>query len=196
MKNRRKFETFRLDHLYKPYKLASRVFRKKFQTFAYPGLGSSERTSRSTSSIPERNLNLPIVSLAKQLSADATEADRTTVAAADLTLDGLQQELNRIQRSMRLTLQSKLQTFLGRTLGSLELNRQFAKSIQSMLDQQGFRVRCQQCGHPAILRVSPRKGMDGGAFVFDHTIDGRRTFHGGGSTVPVIQLVAKPNRRG
>lgn len=116
------------------------------------------------------------------------------VANADQALNGLQQELNRIQRTMRLTLQEKLQAFVGRTLGSLELNKRLAKLIQGMLDQHGFRVRCQQCGHPAILRVSPRKGMAGGAFVFDHTVEGRRTFHGGSAQVPAIALVAKPER--
>lgn len=140
-------------------------------------------------------MNLPITSLTDHLEPDASEEDRSAVRNADQTLVGLEQELNRIQRSMRLTLQSKLQAFAGRSLGSIELNRQFVKSIQKMMDQHGFRVRCQQCGHAAILRVSPRKGIDGGAFVFDHTIEGRRTFHGGTATVPTIELVAKPGRK-
>lgn len=139
-------------------------------------------------------LNLPISPLAEHLDASATDADRELVADADQALVGLQQELNRIQRSMRLTLQGKLQGFVGRTLGTLELNQRLAKLIQGMLEQHGFRIRCRQCGHPAILRVSPRKGMAGGAFVFDHTIEGRRTFHGGSAEVPAIALVSKPNR--
>ncbi|WP_231602917.1 hypothetical protein [Neorhodopirellula pilleata] len=139
-------------------------------------------------------MNLPISQLSEHLDASATDAERALVTDADQALAGLQQELNRIQRSMRLTLQEKLQGFVGRTLGSLELNMRLAKLIQGMLDQHGFRVRCHQCGHPAILRVSPRKGMNGGAFVFDHTIDGRRTFHGGSAQVPAITLVAKPQR--
>jgi hypothetical protein len=37
--------------------------------------------------------------------------------------------------------------------------------------------------------------MPGGAFVLDHTIEGKRTFHGGSSSVPPIQLTAKPERK-
>lgn len=140
-------------------------------------------------------MNLPITPLTDHLAESATGAQRAVAADADQALAGLEQELNRIQRSMRLTLQQKLESFVGRSLGTLALNKRFAKSIQSMLDQHGFRIQCQQCGHPAILRVSPRKGMPGGAFVFDHTIDGRRTFHGGVATVPVVRLVAKPGRK-
>ncbi|MCM2374363.1 hypothetical protein NB063_27410 [Rhodopirellula sp. ICT_H3.1] len=114
---------------------------------------------------------------------------------AEQLLESLQQELNRIQRSMRLTLQAKLQGLVGRSLGSLEHNRALAAAIQTMLDQHGFRLRCQQCGHAAILRVSPRKGIPSGAFVLDHTIDGKRTFHGGGAIVPPIHLLAKPQRK-
>lgn len=114
---------------------------------------------------------------------------------AEQLLESLEQELNRIQRSMRLTLQAKLQALVGRSLGSLEHNRALAASIQAMLDQHGFRLRCQQCGHAAILRVSPRKGIPSGAFVLDHTIDGKRTFHGGGAIVPPIHLLAKPQRK-
>lgn len=121
------------------------------------------------------------------------QPDELVPAARVLEL--LQQEINRIQRSMRLTLQGKLQDLVGRSLGSLEHNRALAGAIQSMLDQHGFRVRCHQCGHPAILRVSPRKGIPTGAFVFDHTVNGRRTFHGGTSTVPPIHLLAKPDRK-
>ena len=111
-------------------------------------------------------------------------------------LQSLEEELNRMRRSIRLSLQNKLASLTGRSLGSLELNQSLARSIHAMLDQHGFRIRCHQCGHAAILRVSPRKGMDAGAFVFDHTVEGKRTFHGGGAHIPPIHLVAKPARRG
>ncbi|SMP40329.1 hypothetical protein SAMN06265222_101426 [Neorhodopirellula lusitana] len=140
-------------------------------------------------------MNLPLKPLTDLVPGHATPAEKADVETADQTLTALEQELNRIQRSMRLSLQTKLQGFVGRSLGSLDLNREFAKSIQAILDQHGFRLRCDQCGHPAIMRVSPRKGMSDGAFVFDHTIDGKRTFHGGTATVPTIHLVAKPSRK-
>ncbi|PHQ34312.1 hypothetical protein CEE69_16690 [Rhodopirellula bahusiensis] len=110
-------------------------------------------------------------------------------------LKSLQWELNRIQRTVRLTLQSKLQGLVGQSLPTLSENRELANSIQKMLDTHSLRIRCPQCGHASILRVSPRKGMPGGAFVLDHTIDRKRTFHGGSSSVPPIQLTAKPERK-
>ncbi len=146
-------------------------------------------------------LNAPLDHLAA-LARATTEENAGEPAPADSlvpaaeVLELLQQEVNRIQRSMRLTLQRKLQELVGRSLGSVEHNRALAGAIQSMLDQHGFRIRCHQCGHPAILRVSPRKGIPTGAFVFDHTVNGRRTFHGGTAIVPPIHLLAKPGRKG
>jgi len=140
-------------------------------------------------------LNAPLEHLAALAESTEEATGESAEPAADQLLGDLQQELNRIQRSMRLMLQGKLQDLVGRSLGSLEHNRALAGAIQSMLDQHGLRVRCHQCGHPAILRVSPRKGVVSGVFVFDHTVQGRRTFHGGGSSVPPIHLVAKPERK-
>jgi hypothetical protein len=116
-----------------------------------------------------------------------------TDAAATLT--ELEQELNRLQRSIRLTIQGQLAKLFGTSLESLEHNQKLAESIHQLLDSHGLRVQCSQCGHPAILRVSPRAGIAHGAFVFDHSLQGRRTFHGGGATVPEIRLVAKPPRK-
>lgn len=128
----------------------------------------------------------------KPLSAKPSKAEN---AETGQVLKSLQWELNRIQRTVRLTLQSKLQDLVGQSLSSLNENRELANSIQKILDTHSLRIRCPQCGHASILRVSPRKGMPGGAFVLDHTIDGKRTFHGGSSSVPPIQLTAKPERK-
>jgi len=111
-------------------------------------------------------------------------------------LAALQQQLNRIQRRVRLELQAQLASLSGRSLGTLQANRELAGAIQQLLQTHSLRVRCQQCGHPAILRASPRKGMPGGAFVFDHKINGKRTFHGGTPVVPTLQLTTKPPRGG
>ncbi|TWU57604.1 hypothetical protein [Rubripirellula reticaptiva] len=107
----------------------------------------------------------------------------------------LDQELNRLQRAIRLAIQDKLSKLTGQAMASLQENRDLADSIHRLLDSHGLRVRCVECGHPAILRVSPRGGAVNGAFVFDHSIDGRRTFHGGRGVVPEIRLVAKPPRK-
>jgi hypothetical protein len=115
-------------------------------------------------------------------------------AEAKTALIDLNQELNRLQRAIRLAIQEQLSKMVGRSFGELSQSRQFAESIHQLLDSHGLRVRCLECGHPAILRVSPR-GKGSGVFVFDHTIEGKRTFHGGRRTVPIIHLVAKPPRK-
>jgi hypothetical protein len=119
----------------------------------------------------------------------------TDAHEAHATLADLDRELHRLQRSIRLAIQRQLGKLVGKSLASLEHNRQLAESIHRLLDSHGLRVQCSQCGHPAILRVSPRAGVAHGAFVFDHSIDGRRTFHGGRGVVPEIRLVTKPVRR-
>ena len=113
---------------------------------------------------------------------------------AETTLQELNLELNRLQRNIRLTIQEQLAKLVGCSFDDLKLNRELAESIHQLLESHGLRVQCMECGHPAILRVLPR-GDSGGVFVFDHTIDGKRTFHGGRKTVPMIRLVAKPPRK-
>ena len=110
-------------------------------------------------------------------------------------LGDLQRRMNRLQREIRLAIQAQLSQMAGKSLGTLEANRELARSIHEMLDAHGLRVRCSQCGSPAILRVSPRAGATAGVFVFDHTVNGKRTFHGGRIHVPEIQVVAKPARK-
>ena len=116
-------------------------------------------------------------------------------ADAHRFLQGVDQEVNRMHRTIRLRIQAQLQRLEGCTLANTAENRELVKVIHAMLDRNGLRVQCPECGHPAILRVSPRRGSSRGAFVFDHTIDGRRTFHGGRGTLPPLRIVAKPARR-
>lgn len=118
-----------------------------------------------------------------------------TPSEAKQAMAELDEELNRLQRSIRMAIQAQLAKMAGRSLGNLEQNQSLAASIHQLLDSHGLRVQCGECGHPAILRVSPRGGSTSGVFVFDHTINGRRTFHGGRGTVPQIRLVAKPPRK-
>jgi len=151
--------------------------------------------SPSKTSDPAADVSAADVSAADISAAGDEPSSDNAQAAADL-LAGLQREMSRLQREIRLTIQAQLAQMTGRSLGSLKANRELAQSIHEMLDSHGLRVRCCQCGHPAILRVSPRAGAADGVFVFDHTIDGRRTFHGGRTVVPEIRLVAKPPRKG
>ncbi|WP_286177412.1 hypothetical protein [Stieleria mannarensis] len=137
---------------------------------------------------------------AKNGPAEGASADNKGASVVDpehaaALLADLKREMNRLQREIRLAIQAQLARMAGQSLGSIEANRELARSIQEMLDAHGLRVRCTHCGNPAILRVSPRTGAAAGVFVFDHTIDGRRTFHGGRIQMPEIRLVAKPARK-
>ncbi len=118
-----------------------------------------------------------------------------SIEAAGAALDELHLELNRLQRTIRQAIQSHLGRLAGRSLGSLELNQQMVQTVHDLLEGHGLRVQCSECGHPAILRVSPRAGIEHGVFVFDHTIQRRRTFHGGRSVMPELRLVTKPARK-
>lgn len=118
-----------------------------------------------------------------------------SLSDAESQLDQLTRQLNGIQRSIRQSIERYLQSFSGATFGSVEDNQQFLRAVQELLEMHGLRVRCPECGHPAILRCSRSNSSAGGAFVFDHYINRRRTFHGGGSTMPSVRVVAKPVRR-
>lgn len=114
---------------------------------------------------------------------------------ADLAMSELGKELAQLQRAIRIAIQRKLTDLVGRSMADLQQNKDLASTIHQLLDGHGLRIQCSECGHPAILRVSPRPGAASGVFVFDHTIEGRRTFHGGRITVPEIRLVTKPLRK-
>lgn len=121
-------------------------------------------------------------------------ADGSLLAAQD-RLSQLTQQINRLQRSVRLAIEAEFAGWSGQSYGSLTANQDVARMIQQTVDGHGLRLRCPECGHPAILRCSSRPGVPDGVFVFDHSIEGRRTFHGGGSTLPPLRVVSKPPRR-
>ncbi len=117
------------------------------------------------------------------------------VLLAGVQLHGLRQRVNRLQRTLRLAIETELGSLVGKSFGSLAANQQVAAMIHQLLDAHALRIRCPECGHPGILRCSPRPSLATGAFVIDHAIAGRRTFHLGISTIPELKLVAKPARR-
>ena len=123
-----------------------------------------------------------------------TDLQPIPLADATASIAEMEREFNRLQRQIRMVVQDRLAKFAGRSMGDLERNQHLATAIHQLLERHGLRVRCNECGHAAILRVSARTGSPTGVFVFDHTIDGRRTFHGGRQTMPTIVLVAKPPR--
>jgi hypothetical protein len=118
-----------------------------------------------------------------------------SIEQADAGLEQLGQQVAGIQRSLRIAIERHLQQLSGATFGSLEDNQQYVRGIQKMLDSHGLRVRCPECGHPAILRCSRNASVPGGVFVFDHYLTEGRTFHGGGRCLPMIRLVTKPTRK-
>ncbi|MGV3485802.1 MAG: hypothetical protein ACO1RT_15400 [Planctomycetaceae bacterium] len=133
--------------------------------------------------------------VASQRQAQAGSGKVASVADASDQLVKLQQQLHRLQRTVRLAIEAELLKLSGQSFGALAANQAVVLMIQEMLEAHGLRVRCPECGHPAILRCSGRPGVVSGAFVLDHTIEGQRTFHGGYAALPVLQLVAKPPRR-
>jgi predicted RNA-binding Zn-ribbon protein involved in translation (DUF1610 family) len=113
----------------------------------------------------------------------------------DSSLDRLEQDLNRLHRSIRLSIQGYLKPFEGTCYATLKENQLAASTIHQLLDRYGLRIRCPECGNPAILRVSARKNANAGVFVFDHSVKGKRTFHGGRGVFPFMRLVEKPRRK-
>jgi hypothetical protein len=100
-----------------------------------------------------------------------------------------------LQSTIRLTLEQHLATFSGWNFGTLADNQAFAARVQELLDQFGFRVACPQCGAPAIIRCQNAGNSKSGVFLYDHTLDSGRTFHGGPTSFPRLTLVPRPARR-
>jgi hypothetical protein len=104
-------------------------------------------------------------------------------------------EIEAFKQAIMVSLEVTLNSFAGWNFGSLQNNRTFAKSVQELLDSNGLRVECPECGAPAILRCQSAGNSKTGAFLYDHYLDRGRTFHGGPTTFPRLKLVPKPPRR-
>ncbi|MCA9193168.1 MAG: hypothetical protein KDB03_15450 [Planctomycetales bacterium] len=118
-----------------------------------------------------------------------------SIERASEILQSLEGEVEAQQELIRRAIESRLQQFHGWSFGSLTENQTFAKSVHQLLDSHGLRVQCPECGHPAILRCLRAGNAKHGVFVFDHYLDSGRTFHGGPTTMPRVQVVPKPARR-
>lgn len=113
-------------------------------------------------------------------------------------LEVLQQttsQVEAIQKQIRDHIEQSLQQLAGQNFGSLEANQTVAKQVHTLLDSKGLRVRCSECGAPAILRCQKAGNSKTGAFMFDHYLETGRTFHGGQTTIPQLVVVDKPPRR-
>ena len=104
-------------------------------------------------------------------------------------------EIEGFKHAIQVSLEITLSSFAGWNFGSFGNNRTFTKNVQDLLDSNGLRVECPECGSPAILRCQAAGNAKTGVFVYDHYLESGRTFHGGPTTFPRLRLVPKPPRR-
>ncbi len=118
-----------------------------------------------------------------------------TLARAAAQMMACRQEIAKHQVAIRRSIEGTLRGLAGADCGSFEANRTLAKSVQEMLAENGLRVACPECGQPAILRCQRAGNSKSGAFQYDHAVAGRRTFHGGSTSFPIVTVVPAPPRR-
>ncbi len=111
-----------------------------------------------------------------------------TIAELTLVLDAA-----RIETMRRI--EGHLSALEGTRLDSLHANQILAKNLHRLLDGHGYRVRCSECGEPAIMRCLATGNSVTGSFVFDHYLSRGRTFHGGRSSIPKLAVIPKPARQ-
>lgn len=104
-------------------------------------------------------------------------------------------EIEAFKHAIMTSLEVTVSSFAGSNFGSLQNNRAFTRSVQELLDANGLRVECPECGAPAILRCQRAGNARTGVFLYDHYLETGRTFHGGPTTFPRLKLVPKPPRR-
>lgn len=92
-------------------------------------------------------------------------------------------------------IEGKLNALEGVRLDTLQSNQLLAKSLHQLLDGHGFRIKCTECGQPAIMRCLVAGNSPTGSFVFDHYLSRGRTFHGGRSSIPKLSVIAKLTRQ-
>ncbi len=114
---------------------------------------------------------------------------------AMVNLEAARTEIGAYKDAIRKSLEITLNSYAGWNFGSLQNNQTFAKSMHNLLDDNGLRVACAECGAPAILRCQAAGNSKTGVFLYDHYLSTGRTFHGGPSTFPRVTLIAKPPRR-
>lgn len=122
-------------------------------------------------------------------------ATRAPLAPAIQALESVGEEIQHHQQAIRHSIEQKLAAFCGWNFGTLAENQVFAARVHELLESNGLRVECPECGAPAILRCQGAGNSKTGVFLFDHYLETGRTFHGGPTTFPGVKVVAKPPRR-
>lgn len=126
---------------------------------------------------------------------DRGAAPQQALERASRQLAGCRAGIELHQRAIQRGIEGTVRSLAGVNCGSFEANRALAKSVQELLAENGLRVACPECGEPAILRCQRAGNSKTGAFQFDHVLSGRRTFHGGSSSFPLVAVVPAPKRR-
>jgi len=122
-------------------------------------------------------------------------ASGSPLESAVARLDQATDEVRLLQERIRLQIQQTLQALAGQNFGSLQANQAIATLVHQLLDSKGLRAQCPECGAAAILRCQNTGNAKTGVFVFDHYLESGRTFHGGRTAFPYVEVVPKPPRR-
>jgi hypothetical protein len=112
-----------------------------------------------------------------------------------VNLVATQSEIEGYKEAIRRSLEVTLNCYAGMSFGSLRNNQTFMRSVHELLEENGLRIGCAECGAPSILRCQSAGNSRTGVFLYDHYLETGRTFHGGPSTFPRVKLVPKPPRR-
>lgn len=99
------------------------------------------------------------------------------------------------RESIRQLIEQDLGPFAGIRFPTLQENREFAAKVHELLDANGLRSQCPECGSAAILRCVNTGNSKTGVFSFDHYIEGRRKYHCGVTSFPKLKICNKPLRR-
>jgi hypothetical protein len=104
-------------------------------------------------------------------------------------------EIEGYKEAIRRSLEVTLNSYAGMSFGSLRNNQTFMRGVHELLEEHGLRIACAECGAPSIMRCQSAGNSKTGVFLYDHYLETGRTFHGGPSTFPTVNLVPKPPRR-
>jgi hypothetical protein len=108
------------------------------------------------------------------------------------SLRELDEQLATIQAPVVERLERVLDALRGKSFDSLEANQTVIGTIQRLLRRLDLRVECPRCHEPAILRCRAVRNAKDGSFKFEHS-RGRRTNHGGSTTIPAFRLLPTPH---
>jgi hypothetical protein len=98
------------------------------------------------------------------------------------------------RRLMCDRISEQLRSLEGLKFPTLEENQKLVAAIHRLLDENGLRLQCPNCGEPAILRCLKAGNSPAGSFLFDHRVNGRRTMHGGKGDLPSMHVVDRAPR--